>query len=621
MENNQTEKSPIVVTKSFLTFGPTLHYSHKNVLRCWLLAIAAYGITCLFWSKIATGSFFSFQIEAVATHAFWRLDQSLVTGISIFEYPWQILVLGLLMGVLAIVPVLISQLMSFEYSLPFVLEVLVLANLPGFAICLLISCFAVASRPLRFRSRFIAVALCASPQLAYWIYFGGARGVEPIEMGFSYVPWFVAWLDSLIIAGFVIGIGHFTRYKPGLVWTFTSITLVIAVVVFETAIGFDELDYQLYVAKNNPDLVSEFQDDNLAGVMQENLENPIARKHLVDNNYPTDLEANRKKLKEVILKGLEDDEWPDWFIKSDGLDYKSKKDELSRQYDLFIKKRPTSRRIPVALYFKAMLEEYRPDIRIVRDKEILQFYSNYPQKEAMDTWLELYRNFADSPESLEARWRTAKDLAGNEDFQLAEERLHEAQKGVIELLKTLEDEKKPAESFFSLFQIPPDSVMTVSKLKDLQKRLEATISLISTENRSNEQGANKRLAKFVMLNPHSIDYPDQVNSLLEQTEDDDPLRDNLLLAQAKLTDDERLRIEQLTRIQGKYPKTDGGMQALYELGLLDINRWRQQNDSDVELKKQYLAQARDTLTNFITLYPESFCIEQVKKYLDDLPAN
>ena len=156
MESNQTEKSPIVVTKSFLTFGPTLHYSHKNVQRFWYFTIFAYGITCLFWSKIATGSFFSFEIEAVATHAFWRLDQSLVTGVSIFEYPWQILVLGLLMGALAIVPVLISQLMSFEYSMPLILEVIMLANLPGFAICLLVSCFAVASRPLRFRSRFLA---------------------------------------------------------------------------------------------------------------------------------------------------------------------------------------------------------------------------------------------------------------------------------------------------------------------------------------------------------------------------------------------------------------------------------------------------------------------------------
>ena len=110
MESKETEKAPLVVSKSFMTFGPTLHYSHKNVQRCWILAIVAFGISCLFWSKIATGTFWSLEIESVPTSEFWRLDKSLITVVSIFEYPWQIVVLGLLMGILAISPVLISQL-------------------------------------------------------------------------------------------------------------------------------------------------------------------------------------------------------------------------------------------------------------------------------------------------------------------------------------------------------------------------------------------------------------------------------------------------------------------------------------------------------------------------------
>jgi len=165
MDNNQTEKTPISVSKSFMAVGPTLHYSHKNVQICWLLAVGAFGISCLFWSKIVTGSFWSFDVQTITTMEFWRLDQSITTGVNIFEYPWQILVLGLLMGIMAVVPVLISQLMSFRYSLIFILEVFSLANLPGFAICLFISCIAAACRPLRFRSRFIAIALCTAPQL------------------------------------------------------------------------------------------------------------------------------------------------------------------------------------------------------------------------------------------------------------------------------------------------------------------------------------------------------------------------------------------------------------------------------------------------------------------------
>jgi hypothetical protein len=132
--DKETEKTPIVASKTFLSVGPTLRYSHENVQRCWLLAVAAYGLSASFWSKVLTGSFWSFDFQAVVSPKLWYLGQSVTAGLSIFEYPWQILVLGLLMGILAIVPVLVSQLMSFRYSLPFVLLVFFVANLPAFAI-------------------------------------------------------------------------------------------------------------------------------------------------------------------------------------------------------------------------------------------------------------------------------------------------------------------------------------------------------------------------------------------------------------------------------------------------------------------------------------------------------
>src|SRR4030042_3259276 len=142
-------------TKSFMAVGPALHYSHKNVQISWLLAIITFGLCCLFFLKIVGGSFWSFEFQFITTPRFRRLDRfSMVAAVSIFEYTWQILVLGLLMGIFAIVPVLISQLLSFQYSLLFILEIFFLANLPAFAFCVLISCIAAACRPLRFRSRF-----------------------------------------------------------------------------------------------------------------------------------------------------------------------------------------------------------------------------------------------------------------------------------------------------------------------------------------------------------------------------------------------------------------------------------------------------------------------------------
>ena len=62
MDSKETEQTPKVVAKSFLAVGPTLHYSHANVQRCWLLAIAVFSVGCLCWSRIVSGTFWSFDV-------------------------------------------------------------------------------------------------------------------------------------------------------------------------------------------------------------------------------------------------------------------------------------------------------------------------------------------------------------------------------------------------------------------------------------------------------------------------------------------------------------------------------------------------------------------------------
>ncbi len=594
-----------MVSKSFMAVGPTLHYSHKNVQRCWLLAVAAFGISCLFWSKILTGSFWSFNFVAVTSPEFWHLGQSDRTVVSIFEYPWQILVLGLLMGILGIVPVLISQLMSFRYSLLFILTVFFLANLPAFAICLLISCVAAACRPLRFRSRFTAIALCTAPQLLYWGYFGGARGGEPITWGFSFTPWICAWLIGLGIAGLVLGIGHFTRYRPGLVWTFTSVFLLLALVTFEMRMGFDELDYQLYVAKNNPEDVSEFRGHSITEALDKTITNPAVRKYLAGFFYPTEPIPLRAELKKEIQIKLGYDRWPRWFIVPEPLKYQAKRQWLFEQYDLFISRRFKSYRMPIALYYKALLSEYSPDIKVLGQKEILRFYSDYPYERSRKIWWSLYTDFDNSPESLEARWRIARHWAGEGKFEQADTLLGEAQTMVAERLKLFEKEQT-------------QSAMTKSKLEELQRRLNQLRNLIGKENRTDKPTSTERLARFVMLNPHASDYAWHLDELLVQIGENDPLRDNILLAQTKLVADEQMRAEKLAQLHKEFQDTDGGMQALYELARLEIGLY--QNESNLEQKKKYLRETRATLMNFIKLYRNSVYTEQVKKILDDLPT-
>ena len=141
----ETEK---FVPKSLMTAGPTLHYSHSNVNGCYFLAVCIYYFTAVFWSKLLTGELICPYFPGPV-----YLEKLILSPLSIFEYPAQIFVMGLLIGIFIAVPILASQLMSFKYSVLFLLILTFIAGLPGLAIAVFLGAFAAAVRPLRFRSR------------------------------------------------------------------------------------------------------------------------------------------------------------------------------------------------------------------------------------------------------------------------------------------------------------------------------------------------------------------------------------------------------------------------------------------------------------------------------------
>jgi hypothetical protein len=375
------------------------------------------------------------------------------------------------------------------------------------------------------------------------------------------------------------------------------------------------------VAKNNPEYAVEFHDHSISDILDQSINEPAFKKYLQGFFYPTEKSALRSELIKEIQYQLGYDRWPSWLIIPEQLGYQTKRDYLLKQYELFIAKRPNSKRMPIALYFKALLSDYSPDITALIEKEQLHFYSDYPHEGTSEIWFKLYRDFGKSPESIEARYRIARGWAGRRAlFEQADELLAEAREMLTEQLKQLNNVQNSGDSVFGLFKIPADTVMTMPKLNELQRRIERLRTLIGPENRTEESGSKESLAQLVMLNPYSTNYSRQLDILLEQTKTDkNPLRDNILLLQTKLITDEQIRADKLTDLHTQYPGTDGGIQALYESGLLRISLWR--NEKDTETKKLYLYQAREVLTNFLSLYPNSFYAEQVKKNLDGLSSD
>lgn len=592
-------------------------------------------MTCFFWSKMLTGSFISSGFTNIGgAGEFGQLSQFVISPLSIFEYPWQIFVLGLLMGVLAVVPVLVSQLFSFRYSIPFILAVAFLGGLGGFAICVLIGCVCAACRPLRFRSRFIAIAMCMAPQILYWGFLGGAKNLEPIKWGFSFAPWLFAWLDGLTIAAVVLGIGHFTRYRPGTIWVFTLLTTVLALGLFQRTIGFNELAYQRYIAKNNPDEVAELHDHSITAALDETIKNPQAER-FARFFYPSEPILLRAALKNDMQLQLGYDRWPGWFRVPAELNYQAKKRWLNQQYELFINppkawwmpsfiyhrlltKRARCPRMSIALYYKALLSEYSPDTQLLEQKEVLHLYHDYPHLKSLPSWYELYDNFGASSESIEARWRIASRLTGQGKFEKANELIAEAETMTDGQLKLLQAVNKNAESLVTVFGAPAVTTVTVSKLTQLELKLAQLQSLISTKNYTQTEDSRQRLAKFAILNPYHRTYAAQLNGMLAGINDKDPLRDNLMLAKIMLVADLQLRSEQLAELADKFKDTDGGISALYELGLLKVRLWQERQKQD-SANKKYLDEARQSLMNFVTLYAESIFTKRARSLLTSLP--
>ncbi|HSV26760.1 MAG TPA: hypothetical protein VLH60_02610, partial [Sedimentisphaerales bacterium] len=373
-QNNKPQAAP---HKSLMTAGPTLHYSHANVRTFFIAVNIFYFLTCILWSKLFMDSWFTLTFARDGLSSLWLLGQYVLSPISIFEYPWQIVVLGLVMGIMAAVPPLVSQLFSFIYCLPLLISLAFFAHLPAFALSVLVSCFLIATRPLRFRSRIISFALCVTPQMLYWAVFGGTRNVDPLIWGFSFAPWIFAWLVSLVIAGEVLLVGHFTRYRPGMISLFSALTLLLAFGIFQSQIGLDELAYQRYIVKNNPENIIQFHDHRITEAIDETIRNPETAAYLAQF-YSSDPVVRRREIKDEIILHLSYGRWPPWMLVPDEIDFPSQRQYLFQQYENYIADHGRGRRMPIVLYYKAILTDLTPDLASVEENEVLRFSSDYP---------------------------------------------------------------------------------------------------------------------------------------------------------------------------------------------------------------------------------------------------
>jgi len=607
-------KIKIWISRLF-TNGPTISFSQRQRGGFWVGNLFLYCLVNMFYLRLNSGNW----IDSQYTHTSHNLIGQLLSPLNIFEYPSYIIVAGVIMALLCAVPILTAQLYNFWHAIPFVLAVYFLGHNHVLCLCVLVSCAAAGMQPMRFKSKFIAAILCLLPEILYWIIFSGNNPEQHVlRWAVLYAPWILAFLAGVVLIGTVIAIGHFVRYRPGVLTPTFGIFLAGTVLLFHFSIGMNERDFQADVFRNSPDQLKVLDSESIIIAVEKELAKILKK----DPNY------NPETTRKILLL-----EWheafSDVFLQDPDLPtkqyYLSPAEEraanyvrslanATKQINTFKQLYPRDRRVADALYYLAMLADCKPDRRALLNENLLRFHFDLPSADSQPLWNELLSKFGKSSWSIEARWRLAHLLAGTipqtptESFQFdqAQKLLLDAQQLCEEQLsqqRKPDDPTRNGDSWLSEIFHEPTQALSLEQLSNLQMRIARTLMLIDQENRTGHLAHDKRLAQFVRLDRRQPDYEKNLQQLLQNSPQPDPLIDNIELAQAAQITDPEKKITLLTDLTRRYPDRDGGVQAMLELAqtLLEKSN-RSEHQGDREL---LLSRAQEYLQKIITLRPNS----------------
>ena len=629
---DQTTKVP---EKRWFTDGPTMTFPGRERAAFWTVTLLLYILLNMFVLRLSQGTWLQLQ----GPYDTGPLIPNLLAPLNIFQFPIQIIVVALLFTMLCTVPILLAQLYSLLHTIPFILAVFFMAHNPILSLCLFVSCAAVSFEPMRFKSRFVSAVVCLLPVVLYWTLYSGENPEQNIlRWAVLYSPWALAFLLCLVVIAIVLAIGHFLRNRPGIVMPVFAALLAATVLLFHHQIGLNERDFRADVYRYHPDQMREFQGYSIAALLEEEL----TRTRSETPYLPDDmiLERLRSEWRWAFFSPLgvipvEQQESQPSYARSPvsqasraASEFRHAQLNAIDHIDRFIATHSGQTREADAIYYRALLLDIKVDWRQLRDDDILHFYHGTPSPHSEYIWRDLLERFPLSPVAVEARWRLARLLAArqpknNDDayhFKEALDFLTEAQQHCRRFLQQQQEEDElralQAGPLAAIFTHPPPTI-TNQQLKSLRQRIGHLTSLIAKENRTGHLRHEARLAAFVDLDPHELNYEQQLTLLKLDSPQPDPLIDNIELALTLLERDPHQRIIRLTELTEQYPDRDGGIEARLELALALIEERNRIEDPDE--KAQLLDRSRAQLNSIINAAaPDAFFAEYAQNILDQI---
>jgi len=277
----------------------------------------------------------------------------LLYPIPVDQVPMMMPIVGLVLASLTTIPILVSMLYRFPYSLIFTAIIAFVAVVPWLAITVTLCCFLARWRPLQFSFRLATGLISMLPLVAYYAL--ATKGVSavgqrlPLDMAKLYVPWVIALIGACMVMAIVLMIARVVNYRPGAIAPLMTVLFAVPVVLFEAKVGRDELYYRLLQFDYGPNSSTHFLDHlDAAKLIQR-----VAERRMDELNDPKmTMDSLLEQVQLDVQLRLATGRAPEDVVRLINEDFALEQYQAVRACREFCEKYPNSRYRPNALYLQ-----------------------------------------------------------------------------------------------------------------------------------------------------------------------------------------------------------------------------------------------------------------------------
>lgn len=378
------------------------------------------GLGCFtFWLR--TGRALPSPIGGYWDYWWQSFDPTLERQITLLEFllypipaeqvPLMMVIIGLVLASLTAIPILVSMLYRFPFSLLFTAIIGFVAMLPWLAITVTLCCYLARWHRIRFSFRYATALISLSPMVVYYLMATrntpGIEHLPPLELAKLYLPWVLALIAACVVMAIVLIIARVVNYRPGAIAPLMAVMFATPVILFETKVGRDELSYRLLEKNFGPRSREYFcgqQDagrmiDRAASNLREAAPEPVPSLDSLVQLVSSDLKARvavGQTAQSLVARAVI-------------ANFYAQKDLAVAECRRFLRHFPGSRYVPNVLYLQGRALDLRLDreFGLLQNSLVLKYHEDFPNSASAEVWRKLVEKAPESETASVALYRLA----------------------------------------------------------------------------------------------------------------------------------------------------------------------------------------------------------------------